>query len=156
MGQVSTRLCVSVKGGTSGRWSQSAFVPVLVVRALGGIGKASVSQRDLGVRRRPRWVLRHCGCQQLVKTFWKRTVVHLPTYLVDLPHCGGLYSPPTFHMDSTWTPHGMDLIPHESTWIPPFHMEYILAEIPPILRSPFHMDSMWIPCGMVMECPNST
>src|SRR6266702_1573788 len=63
-------------------------------------------------------------------------------------------------MDSTWTPHGMDLIPcgfhMESTWIPPFHMEYILADIPLILGPPFHMDSTWTPYGMVMEYPNST
>ena len=68
---------------------------------------------------------------------------------------GGLYSPPTFHMDSTWTPHGMDLIPHgfhmDSTWLPPFHMEYILAEIPLILGPPFHVDSTWTPHGFHME-----
>ena len=50
---------------------------------------------------------------------------------------GGLYPAPTFHMDSTWNP-------CNSRWIPPFHMEYVLGEIPPILV----IFSMHIPYGM--------
>jgi len=76
-----------------------------------------------------------------------------------------LFSPTTIEVftpppHSTWTPHGVYMestsFHIDSTWSPPFHMEYILAEIPLILGSPFHMDSMWIPYGMVMEYPNST
>ena len=36
------------------------------------------------------------------------------------------------------------LIPHG---ICPFHIEYVLAEISPILVKSFHLYSMWIPCG---------
>ena len=57
----------------------------------------------------------------------------------------GLYSPPLFHMESTWN------MPH-SIWIPSLHMEYVLAESPLILGSPFHLDSTWNGDGM-MECP---
>src|SRR6266567_858663 len=39
---------------------------------------------------------------------------------------GGLYSPPTFHMESTWIPHGMRM---DSIWIP----------------HGLHMDSTWTP-----------
>ena len=64
---------------------------------------------------------------------------------------GGLYPAPLFHMESMWNPCGIHVVPHG---ICPFHMEYVLAEISPILVIFFHLystwngvDSLWIPCG---------
>ena len=36
-----------------------------------------------------------------------------------------------------------------------FHMEYVLAEISPILVISFHLYSMWIPCGFHLESPTT-
>jgi hypothetical protein len=61
---------------------------------------------------------------------------------------GGLYPAPLFHMDSMWNPYGIRVVPHG---ICPFHMEYVLAEISPILVISFHLYSMWIPCGFHVD-----
>ena len=69
----------------------------------------------------------------------------------------GLYPAPLFHMESMWNPYGIHVVPHG---ICPFHMEYVLAEISPILVIFFHLystwngvDSMWIP-PFHMEFPH--
>jgi hypothetical protein len=54
----------------------------------------------------------------------------------------GLYPAPLFHMNSMWNPYGIPVVSHG---ICPFHMEYVLAEISPILVISFHLYSMWIP-----------
>jgi hypothetical protein len=51
---------------------------------------------------------------------------------------------------STWNPCGIHVVPHG---ICPFHMEYILAEISPILVISFHLYSTWIP-PFHMEFPH--
>ena len=58
---------------------------------------------------------------------------------------------------SRWNPCGIHVIPDG---FHPFHMEYVLADIPAILAIPFHlesiwndMDSMWIP-SFHMEFPS--
>jgi len=61
---------------------------------------------------------------------------------------GGLYPAPLFHMESMWNPYGIHVVPHG---ICPFHMEYVLAEISPILVISFHLYSMWIPCGFHVD-----
>src|SRR6266567_3605324 len=79
-------------------------------------------------------------------------MVYLSSFIFSCTFPRSLLSPHIPHgLHMEWTSFHMD-----STWIPPFHMEYILAEIPLILGPLFHMDSTWIPYGMVMEYPNST
>jgi len=70
---------------------------------------------------------------------------------------GGLYHAPLFHMESMWNLCGIHVVPHG---ICSFHMEYVLAEISPILMIFFHLystwngvDSMWIP-PFHMEFPH--
>jgi len=60
-------------------------------------------------------------------------------------------------MESMWNLCGIHVVPHG---ICPFHMEYVLAEISPILVNFFHLystwngvDSMWIP-PFHMEFPH--
>jgi len=60
--------------------------------------------------------------------------------------------------NSMWNLCGIHVVPHG---ICPFHMEYVLAEISPILMIFFHLystwngvDSMWIPCGK-MDSPTT-
>ena len=61
---------------------------------------------------------------------------------------GGLYPAPLIHMDSMWNLCGIHVVPHG---ICPFHMDYVLAEISPILVISFHLYSMWIPCGFYVN-----
>jgi len=53
---------------------------------------------------------------------------------------GGLYLAPLFHMESMWNLCGIHVVPHG---LCPFHMEYVLAEISPILVIFFHLYSTW-------------
>ena len=56
------------------------------------------------------------------------------------------------YMHSMWIPCGFHVIPGG---FHPFHMEYVLAEIPLILVIPFHFYSIWIPYGIHLEWPYS-
>src|SRR6266704_1163565 len=62
---------------------------------------------------------------------------------------GGLYSPPLFHMESTWN------MPH-SMWIPYGIHHFIWNMFWLRSHSFWALHSFWNPYGMVMEWPNST
>ena len=68
--------------------------------------------------------------------------LQLGLHLWSISTISEVFTPPPH---STWSLHGVYIIPHR---LHVDSMEYVLAVIPLILGSPFHLDSTWNDDGM--------